>query len=179
MSRIGKAPVVIPKGVEVNVSGSHVAVKGPKGKLEFTFEPVMTIKVEDGEVLVSRPDDDKHNRSLHGMTRAIINNMVTGVNTGFQKELNMVGVGYKANLAGKKLVVNAGYSHPVEMEVEAGLEVEVPKPTVIIVKGIDKQQVGAFAANVRSIRLPEPYKGKGIKYDDEHIRRKVGKTGSK
>ena len=179
MSRIGKAPVVIPKGVEVNVSGSQVAVKGPKGKLEFTFEPVITIKVEDGQVLVSRPDDHKHNRSLHGMTRAIINNMVTGVNTGFQKELNMVGVGYKANLAGKKLVVNAGYSHPVEMEVEAGLEVEVPKPTVIIIKGIDKQQVGAFAANVRSIRLPEPYKGKGIKYADEHIRRKVGKAGSK
>ena len=179
MSRIGKAPVVIPKGVEVSIFGSHVSVNGPKGKLEFTFEPVIKIKVEDDKVLVSRPNDDKHNRSLHGMTRAIINNMIIGVSIGFKKELNMVGIGYKANLSGKKLIINAGYSHPVEMEIKADLEVDVPKPTVIIVRGIDKQQVGAFAANIRSIRSPEPYKGKGIKYSDEYIRKKVGKTGSK
>lgn len=179
MSRIGKAPVIIPEGVKVKISGSHVVVNGPKGNLEFTFNPLITIKIKDDKILISRSCDDKNNRSLHGTTRAIINNMVTGVSTGYQKELNMFGVGYKANLLGKKLVINAGYSHPIEMEIETGLEVEVPKPTVIIIKGIDKQQVGAFAANVRSIRLPEPYKGKGIKHAGEYTRRKVGKTGSK
>ena len=179
MSRIGRAPVVIPAGVEVKVSGSEVEVKGPKGKLAFTFNNAMDIAVDGGTLTVSRPNDEKENRSLHGMTRALIQNMVTGVSDGFKKELEMIGVGYKASVSGKKLVINAGYSHPVEMEIGEGLNVETPQPTKIIISGIDKQQVGEFAANVRKVRPPEPYKGKGIKYSDERIRRKVGKTGAK
>lgn len=179
MSRIGKAPVVIPKGVEINIKGSQVTVKGPKGSLDFTFSPSITVSQEGAEVIVTRPNDEKENRSLHGTTRALIQNMVTGVSAGFTRDLEMVGVGYKASVVGKKLIINAGYSNPVEMDIEPGLEVEVPQPTKIHIKGIDKQLVGAFAANVRKVRPPEPYKGKGIKYSDERIRRKVGKTGSK
>ena len=179
MSRIGNAPVVIPAGVEVKLDGSLVKVKGPHGELEYTFNENIGISMEDGVVKVERPNNSKVNRSLHGTTRALIQNMVTGVNSKFKKELEMVGVGYKANIAGKNLVINAGYSHPVEMEIPEGLTVEVPQPTKIIISGIDKQVVGAFASNVRKVRPPEPYKGKGIKYSDEQIRRKVGKTGSK
>lgn len=179
MSRIGNAPVVIPAGVEIKLDGSFVKVKGPHGELEYTFNENIKISMEDGVVKVERPNNNKENRSLHGTTRALIQNMVTGVSSKFKKELEMVGVGYKSSVAGKKLVINAGYSHPVEMEIPAGLTVEVPQPTKIIISGIDKQVVGAFASNVRKVRPPEPYKGKGIKYIDEHIRRKVGKTGSK
>lgn len=179
MSRIGNAPVVIPAGVEIKLDGSFVKVKGPHGELEYTFNENIEISIEDGVVKVERPNNNKENRSLHGTTRALIQNMVTGVSSKFKKELEMVGVGYKSSIAGKKLVINAGYSHPVEMEIPAGLTVEVPQSTKIIISGIDKQVVGAFASNVRKVRPPEPYKGKGIKYIDEHIRRKVGKTGSK
>ena len=179
MSRIGNAPVVVPAGVEVKIEGSYVKVKGPHGELEYSFNDNIKITLEDGVIKVERPNDNKVNRSLHGTTRALIQNMVTGVSSKFKKELEMVGVGYKSSLAGKNLVINAGYSHPVEMEIPEGLSVEVPQPTKIIVTGIDKQVVGAFASNVRKVRPPEPYKGKGIKYSDEHIRRKVGKTGSK
>ena len=179
MSRIGNAPVVIPAGVEIKLDGSFVKVKGPHGELEYTFNENIKISMEDGVVKVERPNNNKENRSLHGTTRALIQNMVTGVSSKFKKELEMVGVGYKSSVAGKKLVINAGYSHPVEMEIPVGLTVEVPQSTKIIISGIDKQVVGAFASNVRKVRPPEPYKGKGIKYIDEHIRRKVGKTGSK
>lgn len=179
MSRIGNAPVVIPAGVEIKLDGSFMKVKGPHGELEYTFNENIKISMKDGVVKVERPNNNKENRSLHGTTRALIQNMVTGVSSKFKKELEMVGVGYKSSVAGKKLVINAGYSHPVEMEIPAGLTVEVPQSTKIIISGIDKQVVGAFASNVRKVRPPEPYKGKGIKYIDEHIRRKVGKTGSK
>ena len=179
MSRIGNAPVVIPAGVEIKLDGSFMKVKGPHGELEYTFNENIKISMKDGVVKVERPNNNKENRSLHGTTRALIQNMVTGVSSKFKKELEMVGVGYKSSIAGKKLVINAGYSHPVEMEIPAGLTVEVPQSTKIIISGIDKQVVGAFASNVRKVRPPEPYKGKGIKYIDEHIRRKVGKTGSK
>ena len=179
MSRIGNAPVVIPAGVEIKLDGSFVKVKGPHGELEYTFNENIKISMEDGVIKVERPNNNKENRSLHGTTRALIQNMVIGVSSKFKKELEMVGVGYKSSVAGKKLVINAGYSHHVEMEIPAGLTVEVPQPTKIIISGIDKQVVGAFASNVRKVRPPEPYKGKGIKYVDEHIRRKVGKTGSK
>lgn len=179
MSRIGNAPVVIPSGVEVKIDGSLVKVKGKHGSLEYAFNENMKITMNDGVINVERPNNNKLYRSLHGTTRALIQNMITGVSDKFKKELEMVGVGYKSNVSGKKLVVNAGYSHPVEMEIPEGLTVEVPKPTMIIISGIDKQVVGAFASNVRKVRPPEPYKGKGIKYVGEHIRRKVGKTGSK
>ena len=179
MSRIGNAPVVIPAGVEIKLDGSFVKVKGPHGELEYAFNKNIKISMEDGVVKVERPDNNKENRSLHGTTRALIQNMVTGVSSKFKKELEMIGVGYKSSVAGKKLVINAGYSHPVEMEIPAGLTVEVPQPTKIIISGIDKQVVGAFASNVRKVRPPEPYKGKGIKFEGEVIRRKEGKTGKK
>lgn len=179
MSRIGNAPVVIPAGVEVKIDGSLVQVKGPHGELEFDFNSNIKVSQEDGVLKVERPDDSKQNKALHGMTRALIRNMVSGVSSKFKKELEMVGVGYKSSIAGNILTINAGYSHPVVMEVPEGLSVEVPKPTSIIITGIDKQVVGAFAANVRKVRPPEPYKGKGIKYANEQIKRKVGKTGSK
>ena len=179
MSRIGNAPVVIPAGVEVKIDGSLVQVKGPHGELEFDFNSNIKVSQEDGVLKVVRPDDSKQNKALHGMTRALIQNMVSGVSSKFKKELEMVGVGYKSSIAGNVLTINAGYSHPVVMEVPEGLSVEVPKPTSIIITGIDKQVVGAFAANVRKVRPPEPYKGKGIKYANEQIKRKVGKTGSK
>ena len=180
MSRIGRLPVAIPAGVEVSVAeGNVVTVKGPKGTLERALPTEMEIKVEDGHVVVARPNDLKKMKSLHGLTRSLIHNMVVGVSEGYKKELEVNGVGYRAAKQGKKLVLNLGYSHPVEMEDPEGLEVVVDGQNKIIVKGIDKEKVGQYAAEIRDKRRPEPYKGKGIKYADEVIRRKVGKTGKK
>ncbi len=177
MSRIGKMPIQIPQGVEVEVDGHMVTVKGPKGTLSKKLHNDMIITKEDNAIHVERPSDHKNHRSLHGLTRTLINNMVIGVSTGFSKKLLMTGVGYKAAMQGKKLVLNVGYSHPVEIDPGEDLSIEVPAPTEIIVKGIDKEKVGALAANIRSIREPEPYKGKGIRYENERIIRKVGKAG--
>ena len=180
MSRIGNKVVNIPAGVTVNVADNNiVTVKGPKGELSFQFNNEMTISVSATEVAVKRPNDTKEMKTLHGTTRALINNMVKGVSEGFTKKLEINGVGYRAALQGNKLVVSAGYSHNVEMEIPAGLKVELPKNTNIVISGIDKQLVGQFAAEIREIRKPEPYKGKGIKYDYETIRRKEGKTAKK
>ncbi|MDO5337031.1 MAG: 50S ribosomal protein L6 [Eubacteriales bacterium] len=179
MSRIGRLPVVIPEGVSVDVkNGNVVTVKGPKGTLERALPAEMEIKVENGHVVVSRPNDLKKMKSLHGLTRSLIHNMVVGVSTGFTKTLEVNGVGYRAQKQGKKLVLALGYSHPVEMEDPEGLESKVDGNKIII-SGIDKEKVGQFAAEIRDKRRPEPYKGKGIKYADEVIRRKVGKTGKK
>lgn len=179
MSRIGKLPVAIPQGVEVKLDGKNISVKGPKGVLSRRLHKDMLIQIEGGQITVSRPSDEKDHRALHGLTRALVANMVQGVTTGFQKSLDLVGVGYRAAKQGNKLVLTVGYSHPVEIEPEAGLEVEVPAPTKIIVKGADKEKVGLLAANIRSVREPEPYKGKGIRYTDERIRHKAGKAGGK
>lgn len=179
MSRIGKLPIAIPQGVDVKIDGNLVTVKGPKGQLSKELHRDMIIKVQENDIVVERPSDNKLHKSLHGLTRTLVSNMVNGVTNGFEKGLELVGVGYRAAKSGKNLVLTVGYSHPVEMEPFEGLEVEVPQPTKVIIKGIDKEKVGAFAANVRSVREPEPYKGKGIKYENEHIRRKVGKTGGK
>ena len=180
MSRIGRAPITVPAGVEVTVSeNNHITVKGPKGTLERTVVPQMKVEVKDGVLTVSRPDDTKENRSLHGLTRSLIHNMVVGVTEGFEKKLEINGVGYRAAKEGNKLVLTIGYSHPVEIEDTADIKTEVPNPNHIVIKGIDKQKVGQFAAEVRGKRPPEPYKGKGIKYDYEVIRRKEGKTGAK
>ncbi|MBP3311897.1 MAG: 50S ribosomal protein L6 [Oscillospiraceae bacterium] len=179
MSRIGRAPITVPAGVEVKVDGQHVAVKGPKGALEMNVAPTMKVEVEAGVIHVSRPNDAKENRSLHGLTRTLVNNMVVGVSEGFSKTLEVNGVGYRAAKEGKNLVLNVGYSHQVIMPETEDIQIEVPNPNQIIVKGIDKQKVGQFAAEVRGKRPPEPYKGKGIKYDYEVIRRKEGKTGAK
>ncbi|MCK5430904.1 MAG: 50S ribosomal protein L6, partial [Anaerolineales bacterium] len=170
MSRIGRMPVVLPKGVDVQIKGSHVRVKGPKGELQHTFPADMAISLDDGEVNVKRPSDAKHHRALHGMTRALINNMVVGVSTGFEKVLEINGVGYRAELSGKTLVLNVGYSHPVEVEPPEGITFEVDtRARQIKIAGYDKQVVGHVAADIRKIRPPEPYKGKGIKYLDERI----------
>lgn len=178
MSRIGRMPVVVPQGVDVEIKGTHVRVKGPKGELSHTFPASMSISVENNEVVVSRPDDESLHRSLHGMTRAIINNMVVGVSQGFEKILEVNGVGYRAELSGKNLVLHVGYSHPVVVEPPEGIDFETEARTrQIKVSGYDKQQVGQVAANIRKVRPPEPYKGKGIKYIDERIRRKAGKAG--
>lgn len=179
MSRIGRAPITVPAGVEVKVDGQHVSVKGPKGALEMNVAPTMKVEVEAGVVHVTRPNDDKMNRSLHGLTRTLINNMVVGVSEGFSKTLEVNGVGYRVSKEGKNLVLNVGYSHQVIMPETEDIQIDVPNPNQIIVKGIDKQKVGQFAAEVRGKRPPEPYKGKGIKYDHEVIRRKEGKTGAK
>ena len=180
MSRIGNKVVNIPAGVTVNVADNNfVTVKGPKGELSFQFNNEMTISVSATEVAVKRPNDTKEMKTLHGTTRALINNMVKGVSEGFTKKLEINGVGYRAALQGNKLVISAGYSHNVEMVVPAGLKVELPKNTTIVISGIDKQLVGQFAAEIRDVRKPEPYKGKGIKYDYEVIRRKEGKTAKK
>ena len=179
MSRIGRMPIAIPAGVTVEVAENNkVTVKGPKGTLERVLPAEMEIKVEGAEVVVSRPNDLKKMKSLHGLTRTLINNMVVGVTAGYEKKLEVNGVGYRAAKAGKKLTLNLGYSHPVEMEDPEGLETTV-EGNIITVKGIDKEKVGQFAAEIRDKRRPEPYKGKGIKYADETIRRKVGKTGKK
>jgi large subunit ribosomal protein L6 len=179
MSRIGRSPITIPAGVDVKIDGNVVSVKGPKGSLTKAFNKDIKISVENGQIICARPSDNKNHRSLHGLTRSLINNMVQGVTTGFEKSLDLVGVGYRAAKQGSKLVLTVGYSHPVEMTPLEGVEVEVPAPNKIIVKGIDKEKVGEFAANIRAVREPEPYKGKGIKYSDEVIIRKVGKTGAK
>ena len=178
MSRIGRMPIAIPAGVTVEVAENNkVTVKGPKGTLERVLPEEMTIKLEDGHVVVTRPNDLKKMKSLHGLTRTLINNMVVGVTTGYEKKLEVNGVGYKAAKAGKKLTLSLGYSHPVEMEDPEGIETVLDGQNIIIVKGIDKEKVGQFAAEIRDKRRPEPYKGKGIKYVDEVIRRKEGKAG--
>lgn len=180
MSRIGKMPVAIPAGVEVSISESNlVTVKGPKGTLTQQMHPTMTLKQEGAEILVTRPNDEKENRALHGLTRALLHNMVVGVTEGYKKNLEINGVGYRAAKEGNKLVLTIGYSHPVEVAEIPGITIEVPQPNQIVISGCDKQMVGQFAAEVREKRPPEPYKGKGIKYVDEVIRRKVGKTGAK
>jgi large subunit ribosomal protein L6 len=177
MSRIGRKPIAIPSGVEVKVNGSEVTVKGPKGTLTDTFNSRITVKVEGAEILVTRPSDDKEDRALHGLTRTLVSNMVIGVTEGFKKELEVNGVGYRVQKQGKNLVMNLGYSHQVIMPEPDGITVEVPGPNSIVISGADKQKVGQFAAEVREKRLPEPYKGKGIKYVGEYIRRKEGKAG--
>lgn len=177
MSRIGKKPIVIPAGVEFKQEGNVVTVKGPKGTLTREFNPDIKITVEDNQLMVSRPSDHRTHRALHGTTRSLLANMVEGVSNGFTKTLELVGVGYRASKKGNNVVLNVGYSHPVEIEPLAGIELDVPTQTQVIVKGIDKQVVGEMAANIRAKREPEPYKGKGIKYSNEVIRRKEGKTG--
>ena len=180
MSRIGRMPIAIPVGVTVTIAENNkVTVKGPKGTLERVLPAEMSIKEEDGQIIVTRPSDLKKMKSLHGLTRTLINNMIVGVTAGYEKKLEINGVGYRAQKQGKKLVLSLGYSHPVEMEDPEGLESTMEGQNVIIVKGIDKEKVGQYAAEIRDKRRPEPYKGKGIKYADEVIRRKVGKTGKK
>ena len=179
MSRIGRAPIAIPAGVEVTNNANHITVKGPKGALERTVAPQMIVEVEGNVLTVKRPNDEPANRSLHGLTRTLINNMVVGVTEGYAKTLEVNGVGYRAAKEGNKLVMNLGFSHQVIMEEQDGITIEVPDPNHIVIRGCDKQKVGQFAAEVREKRPPEPYKGKGIKYADEVIRRKVGKTGGK
>ena len=179
MSRIGKKPISIPSGVTVEVKGNVVTVKGSKGTLTRTFVPEMKITVDGTEVKVERPNDEKRNKSLHGLTRTLINNMVVGVTNGYEKTLEINGVGYKASKQGKKLNLNLGFSHPVVFDDPEGIETVVNEERVIIVKGIDKEKVGQYVAEIRGMRGPEPYKGKGIKYKDERIIRKVGKTGKK
>ena len=180
MSRIGRMPVAIPAGVTVTIAENNVVtVKGPKGELVRELPVEMEIKEEEGKIIVTRPNDLKRMKSLHGLTRTLIANMITGVTAGYEKKLEINGVGYRASKAGKKLTLNLGYSHPVEMEDPEGIETVMEGQNIIFVRGIDKEKVGQFAAEIRSKREPEPYKGKGIKYADEVIRRKVGKTGKK
>src|SRR5579875_3110952 len=175
MSRIGRKPINIPSGVEVSVNGNVVVVKGPKGTLERQLHPDMKLVVNGSELTVERPSDNKLHRSLHGTTRSVLANMVEGVTNGYSKNLDLVGVGYRATKAGDKVTLSLGFSHPVELPKVEGIEVEVPAQTKLVIKGIDKELVGAYAAKVRDLRRPEPYKGKGIKYENEVIRRKVGK----
>ncbi|WP_322626920.1 50S ribosomal protein L6 [Aedoeadaptatus coxii] len=177
MSRIGKNPIDIPSGVEVKINGNVVEVKGPKGSLKTEFNPIINIAIEDNQVIVTRPNDNKDVRALHGLYRTLIANNIEGVLNGYEKKLEIIGTGYRAQKQGKKLNMNLGHSHPIELEDPEGIEVEVPSNTEITVKGIDKQKVGAYAAKIRSFRSPEPYKGKGIRYVGEYVRRKVGKTG--
>jgi large subunit ribosomal protein L6 len=179
MSRIGKAPIAVPQGVTVDVKGSDVAVKGPKGQLKLTLRPEVTVKQEDGKLIVSRVSEDRLVRSLHGLSRTLVANMVKGVTDGFSRTLEVVGVGYRATMDGKKLVMQLGYSHPVEIDPPSGLEIVVGKGNVITVSGIDKQAVGDLAADIRGRRPPEVYKGKGVKYQGEVIRRKAGKAAGK
>lgn len=178
MSRVGKQPIEMPSDVTLTVGEDNlVTVKGPKGELSRTFSSDIKVELEGNTVTVTRPSDAKEHRALHGTTRALIANMVEGVSKGFVRNLELVGVGYRAQKQGTKLVLNVGYSHPVEIEPETGIEVEVPSNTKISIKGIDKERVGALAANIRAVRSPEPYKGKGIRYEGEYVRRKEGKTG--
>ena len=178
MSRIGKLPVSVPAGVEVSINGNEVTVKGPKGELTRSFYSALTIEqAEDNSIVVTRPDDERESRAQHGLTRTLINNMVVGVSEGYSKTLELVGVGYRAAVKGDKLEMNLGFSHPVIVEKPEGITFECPDQAKIVVSGIDKQQVGQVAADIRKWRKPEPYKGKGIKYENEVIRRKVGKAG--
>lgn len=177
MSRIGRRPIEIPQGVEARIDGNTVTVKGPKGELTQTLHPEMKISQAAGQILVERPSDEKQHRSLHGLTRSLIANMIDGVTKGYSRGLEIEGVGYRAAKSGSKLVLTVGYSHPVEIDPGAGIEFEVPSPNKITVKGMDKQRVGEVAAEIRSVRKPEPYLGKGIHYEGERVRRKAGKTG--
>ncbi len=177
MSRIGRKPINIPAGVEVKIDGSEVSVKGPKGTLCQNFSPKMTITQEGSEVIVTRPNDEKENRSLHGLTRTLVHNMVVGVTEGFSKTLEVQGVGYRVQKQGKDLVMNLGYSHQVIMSENEDIKIEAPNANTIVISGIDKQKVGQFAAEVREKRPPEPYKGKGIRYQGEYVRHKEGKAG--
>jgi len=179
MSRIGNKPITVPEGVEVKLDGQNITVKGPKGTLEREIHKNMKVTLDNNVITIARPDDQKENRSLHGLTRTLINNMIEGTVNGFEKKLEINGVGYRAQKQGKKLVLTLGYSHPVEMEEPEGITFEVPNPNEIIVKGIDKEKVGQTAAVIRTKRPPEVYRGKGIKYAEEVIRRKEGKTGKK
>ncbi|WP_077324030.1 50S ribosomal protein L6 [Virgibacillus siamensis] len=176
MSRIGLKPIEIPEGVEIKMDGNTITVKGPKGELSRDFHEDMKVVIDGNVLTVERPSDHKEHRALHGTTRSLIGNMVEGVHKGFEKGLEINGVGYRAQKQGNKIVINAGYSHPVEIEPIEGIEIDVPKNTQVIVKGINKELVGAVAANIRAIRPPEPYKGKGIRYEGEYVRRKEGKT---
>ncbi|MFD1884054.1 50S ribosomal protein L6 [Paenibacillus wenxiniae] len=179
MSRIGRKPIEVPSGVEVTLNNTTLTVKGPKGTLSRQLHQDMKVVVEGNVITIERPSDNKLHRSLHGTTRSVVSNMVSGVTTGFSKALELVGVGYRASKSGDKIVLNVGYSHPVEITPEAGIEFDVPSNTRIVVNGIDKERVGAYAAKIRSVREPEPYKGKGIKYEGERILRKEGKAGKK
>jgi large subunit ribosomal protein L6 len=176
MSRIGKQPIPVPAGVEVTIDGTEVKVKGPKGELSQSISPLITTKLEDGQVIVERVDDSRDARAYHGLYRTLVSNMVVGVSEGFSKNLEIIGVGYRASLKGKDLELLLGYSHPVLVKAEDGITFEVPAPTQIKVLGIDKQKVGQVAADIRKWRKPEPYKGKGIRYEGEHVRRKLGKA---
>jgi len=177
MSRIGRKPIQLPAGVEFTKKDNVVTVKGPLGQLQRELHRLMNVELRDDLILVTRNNDSKEERSLHGLTRTLVANMVEGVTKGYSKTLELIGVGYRATKQGDAIVINIGYSHPVNIVPPAGIELEVPLPTKIVVKGIDKEAVGSLAANIRAVREPEPYKGKGIKYDTERIRRKVGKTG--
>jgi len=180
MSRIGRAPITVPAGVEIKIDeNNHIVVKGPKGTLERTLVPQMSVEIDAGVINVKRPNDSKENRSLHGLTRTLIDNMVVGVTNGFEKKLEINGVGYRASKEGKNLVLNIGFSHNITMSETDDIQIDVPDANHIVIKGVDKQKVGQFAADVRAKRPPEPYKGKGIKYSDEVVRRKEGKTGAK
>jgi large subunit ribosomal protein L6 len=177
MSRIGKMPIPVPSGVDVTIDGSHITVKGPKGTLEHDAPETITVSREGDELIVTRPDDERENRALHGLTRSLVANMVTGVSDGFVRELEIVGVGYRAAASGpQRLEIQVGYSHPVHVDAPPGIEFETPAPTRITVRGFDKQLVGQVAADIRKIRKPEPYKGKGIRYADERVLRKAGKS---
>ena len=177
MSRIGKQPIPVPSGVDVTIDGNTVTVKGPKGTLEHTAPPAMAVARDGDDIVVARPDDERDNRALHGLTRSLLANMVQGVSEGYERELEIVGVGYRATAQGpSKLELQVGYSHAVPFDAPEGITFEVPQPTRIMVRGCDKQLVGQVAANIRKIRKPEPYKGKGIRYVDEHVRRKAGKS---
>ena len=179
MSRIGRMPIDIPAGVDVKLDGQIIKVKGPKGELTRTLHPDMKVTIADNVITVERPSDEKEHRSLHGLTRALIANMVTGVSTGFKKELEIVGVGYRAQMKGKKLALTLGFSHPLELDAPEGITIECPSATQIVVSGANNEHVGEFAAKIRGYRLPEAYKGKGIRYVGEHVRRKAGKAGTK
>ena len=180
MSRIGNKAITVPAGVEITLgAGNEVTVKGPKGTLTRTFNPLLKIELNEGVLTVARPNEEKHTKQLHGTTRALLNNMIVGVSEGYTRALELVGIGYRANVQGQKLTLSLGYSHPIVFDVEEGLKVECPAPTQVIVTGIDKQRVGELAANIRATRKPEPYKGKGVRYKGELVRRKEGKTAAK
>lgn len=179
MSRVGRKPIPVPTGVEVTVNGPHVKVKGPRGNLERVFPEAVNVEVDDGVVTISRRDDERMSRALHGLSRALLANMVLGVADGFKRELAIVGVGYRAVLKGTTLELQLGFSHPIQVPAPEGISFEVPEPTRIVVSGVDKEQVGQVAADIRKLRPPEPYKGKGIRYSNEYVRRKAGKAGKR
>jgi len=181
MSRIGKVPIPVPNGVQVTIANREVKVKGPKGELSYTFSPLVEVSQADGKIIVKRNQDDRVGRAFHGLTRALIKNMVVGVTNGFEKKLQLVGVGFKAQVSGKKLVLNVGYSHPIDYLIPEGIKVELDKEdkNIVVISGIDRQRVGETAAQIRKFKVPEPYKGKGIRYIDEYVRRKAGKAAVK